>query len=210
MMTGEYDLGLFGRKFGDVWFTANWQLGLDADRDAELIDRHNACVEARDMVWMLGNLFAPGATDLDRVSGIQGRKILIAGEHDLCFSAHIDEPRELAAQTERYQRAGFHAIVNGAAMARKGWTMRLPLGPGREVFWLSPFQFAAGPGGTFAAWRPKRPARGSTPWLLCGEGDSSWHARDRMINVSVDAWQTPVPLELIHDQMNGAGDDDHE
>jgi calcineurin-like phosphoesterase family protein len=211
MMTGEYDLGLLARKYGDVWFTGNWRLGQDVQRDAQLIDRHNACVEARDMVWMLGNLFAPGVTpDLGRVPGIQGRKILMAGETDTCFSAHTADPKKLAALTDDYQRAGFHAVVNGAAMARKGWAMRLPLGPGRAVFWLSPFQFATGPNEPFAAWRPKRPVKGSAPWLLCGEGDSSWHARDRMINVSVDAWQTPVPLELIHDQMMEVGSDDHE
>lgn len=205
----SYDLGLMSRKYGDVWFTANWRLGADTERDAELIDRHNACVEARDTVWMLGNLFAPGVVlDLDRVAGIQGRKVLMAGEHDACFSAHIANPKLLASTTQRYREAGFVAVVNGAGMARKGWAMRLTLGLRRSVFWLSPFQFATGGSESFAPWRPKRPVRGSTPWLVCGEGDASWHARDRMINVSVDAWQTPVPLELIHDQMSGADEDD--
>ena len=210
-MTSRYatsTLSMFGgQKLPDVWFTANWQLGQQPDRDADLIDRHNALVEQTDWTWMLGNMVAtPDALRL--VPSIKGRKVLIAGPGDACFAGNEADPKALARLDARYRDAGFDNIVNGAAFARKGWAMRLPLGPQREVFWLSHFPYAQAGDVDHTVYRPKRPAGGSAPWLLCGAGGDQWHSRNRMINVSIDAWRAPVPLEIINETItNGDGDD---
>lgn len=192
---------MFSRSGPDVWFTANWRLGEDAERDAELIDRHNGLVEARDVVWIMGAAVVGDLGALDRVRGIQGRKMLIAGPDDACFAGNVDNPKTLATLSARYRDAGFESVVTGAAVARSGWTMRVQLGPNRSCLWLSHFPYARPEDTEYAVYRPKRPARGPVPWLLCGAAGAEWDSRDRMIDVSVDTWKSPVPLEIINETI---------
>lgn len=152
--------------------------------DEFLIDAWNALVAPGDDVWVLGDIaMAQHPSDLDAVSHLNGRKLLVPGNHDTCWTGF----RKRAANApQMYLDAGFDQVLHDPA----------PLTiAGRDVQ-LSHFPYQGDSTDTerYAAHRPKD--RGA--WLVHGHVHDRWRQRGRQINVGVDAWGgLPVAQETL-------------
>ncbi|MDQ6617987.1 MAG: metallophosphoesterase family protein [Actinomycetota bacterium] len=170
-----------------VWFTSDLHLGhaniISYSRrpfpdvvamNQGLIDRWNDAVGSADDVWVLGD-FALGRieTTLPLVRTLHGRKQLVSGNHDRCWSGHGSR----AAQwIERYLDAGFHRVHQG--------DLGLDVA-GIEVRGCHfPYIGDSHDHDRYVEARPVD--RGQ--WLLHGHVHERWRQRGRMINVGVDAW----------------------
>jgi len=181
------------------FFTADLHLGhgniIDycnrpfADVDAmntALVDRWNDAVGPDDEVIVLGD-FALGriAETLPLAGLLDGRKVLLAGNHDRCWSGHR---KGVDAAGERYLAAGFDEIWQGA--------VSLEIGGTRVLACHFPYRGDSHDEDRFVAHRPID--RGG--WLLHGHVHERWQTRGRMINVGVDVWDyAPVAEPTIAD-----------
>ena len=101
-----------------TWFTADLHFGhaniinysgrpfADAiAMNQALIERWNASIHPDDTAWVLGDV-ALGRIDetLALVGELNGRKLLLAGNHDRCWAGH---GRRAEGWTERYLASGF-------------------------------------------------------------------------------------------------------
>jgi calcineurin-like phosphoesterase family protein len=171
-----------GRPFADV--TAMNQA---------LIERWNASIHPDDTVWVLGDV-ALGRIDetLALVGELNGRKLLLAGNHDRCWAGH---GRRSEGWTERYLAAGFVEVHQGQTHVK--------VGNHRVLACHFPYRGDSHDHDRFVEQRPVDQGA----WLLHGHVHERWRQRGRMINVGVDAWgYGPVDestLEaLIHDGPN--------
>lgn len=170
-----------------VWFTSDLHFGhaniirycgrpfADADEmDEALIDRWNERVGASDDVIVLGDLALGRITEsLALVERLHGRKQLIAGNHDRCWSGHGPKAEPWV---ERYLDAGFEAVHQG--------TIALQLAGRRVLAGHFPY---VGDSHDEDRYQDHRPAdRGD--WLLHGHVHERWRQHGRMINVGSDAW----------------------
>jgi calcineurin-like phosphoesterase family protein len=166
-----------------TWFTADLHLGHAriielCDRpfsnvdemNSEIIRRWNTVVEDSDEVWVLGNVaLGTIAETLPLVSQLKGRKILIPGNHDRCWTGN---ERVRPVDIQRYLDVGF-TIMDGPRVHAEGWL-------------LSHFPYAGDSQGEdrHLAHRPKD--RGG--WLIHGHVHNEWLVNGRQINVGVDRW----------------------
>jgi calcineurin-like phosphoesterase family protein len=155
-----------------------------AEMDAALVDRWNETVGDDDEVVVLGD-FAMGkiSETLPLAALVRGRKVLLAGNHDRCWSGHR---KGVDAATARYLEAGFAEVWQGR--------VELQLA-GRTVLACHfPYRGDSHDHDRFVAHRPVD--RGA--WLLHGHVHERWQQRDRMINVGVDVWAyRPVAEEQL-------------
>lgn len=187
------------------WHTADWHLGhqnvieysgrpwASADEMTEgLIERHNERVAPGDTVWVHGDV-ALHRSQLVHVKRFNGRKILIAGNHDSCWDGHKRSARGAAA----YLDAGF------AEIQADGIVPRHILGSRPVMLSHLPYADPADPDQRYAS---KRPVNQGMP-LLCGHVHEKWRVKDRMINVGVDVndWY-PVPAEQLAEELKGSCD----
>jgi calcineurin-like phosphoesterase family protein len=170
-----------------VWFTADLHLGhaniigysrrpfpdVEAMNEA-LVTNWNDTVAPDDTVWILGDV-ALGRIEesLAHVGRLAGRKRLLAGNHDRCWTGH---GRRAEGWTERYLQAGFEAIRQGE--------MVLPLGGMDVLACHFPYRGDSHDHDRYVEHRPAD--RGL--WLLHGHVHEGWRQQDRMLNVGVDAW----------------------
>jgi len=169
-----------------TWFTADLHLGhrniIDycnrpfadvAEMNRVLIANWNETVGHDDTVWVVGD-FALGKIDetLTMVRKLNGRKILVAGNHDRCWHGH---KRRADAWTERYLDAGFDEIIQGET------TFDLPDGTTVTVCHF-PYRGDSHATDRFAQHRPNDDGG----WLIHGHVHDKWRQSDRMINVGVD------------------------
>ncbi|MEZ5258202.1 MAG: hypothetical protein R2705_15240 [Ilumatobacteraceae bacterium] len=166
-------IGYSGRPFRDV-----------AAMNSELVTRWNHVVARDDVVYVLGDV-ALGRPDetLELVPLLRGRKNLLAGNHDRCWSGHGSRS---VGWADRYLAAGFDAVEQG--------TLTTKLGRHRVRMSHLPYRTNADDQDRHAAHRPID--RGE--WLLHGHVHERWRQHGRMINVGVDAWDyAPVSAEEI-------------
>lgn len=169
-----------------TWFTADLHLGhrniIDycsrpfADVDAmneALIERWNDAVAEDDTVWVVGD-FALGkiADTLPLVDLLHGRKVLVAGNHDRCWSGH---GRRADGWTERYLDAGFDEVRQGST--------RIDIDGTSVVVCHFPYRGDSQRHDRFLEHR--QIDKGD--WLLHGHVHDRWIQHGRMINVGVDA-----------------------
>lgn len=182
------------------WHTADWHLGhqnvigysgrpwATADEMTDgLVARHNERVRAGDTVWVHGDV-ALHRSQLVHVKRFNGRKILIAGNHDSCWTGHKRAARAAAA----YLDAGF------AEIQADGIVPRHILGSRPVMLSHLPYADPTDPDQRYAS---KRPVNQGMP-LLCGHVHEKWRVKDRMINVGVDVndWY-PVPAEQLAEEL---------
>jgi len=170
-----------------LWFTSDLHLGHAniirySDRpftDVEamnraLIDGWNDTVDRDDDVWVLGD-FALGRIDatLPLAGRLHGRKHLLCGNHDRCWSGHGDRA---AAWVPRYRQAGFQEVRQGE--------LELAVAGTKTRACHFPY---VGDSHDHDRYLDARPVdRGQ--WLLHGHVHERWRQRGRMVNVGVDAW----------------------
>lgn len=169
------------------YFTADLHLGhrniIDYSgrpfRDADhmndaLVERWNSAVSPEDEVIVLGD-FAMGRIDetLPIARVLNGRKVLLAGNHDRCWLGH---KKGVEAATDRYLAAGFDEIWQG--------TVNVRVGDADVAACHFPYRGDSQDHDRYVAHRPAD----AGAWLLHGHVHERWKVRDRMINVGVDAW----------------------
>ncbi|WP_239375814.1 metallophosphoesterase family protein [Frankia sp. Cj5] len=151
--------------------------------NAGLVARWNAVVAATDTVWVLGDVSLT-PTKLGPVAALNGHKILVAGNHDSCWSGH----RRHAGQIRRYIEAGF-ADVHTSGVVREH---RI----GNQLVTLAHFPYR-GDHTESDRYVDSRPDDDGRP-LLCGHVHDAWQISERQINVGVDVWDwIPVPAATL-------------
>ena len=151
------------------------------EHDQYLIDQWNAVVSPLDQVWHLGDV---GLGDEDEVLNIirrlNGRKHLIAGNHDPVWPGH--------RQAHRHQRKWLEVFESVQAFARRR--------VGNHDVMLShlPYQGDHVEQERYTQFR----LRDQGDWLICGHVHDLWDIKDRQINVGVDVreWK-PILLDEI-------------
>jgi len=182
-----------------AWFTADLHLGHSniigycnrpfrdvAAMNDELIGRWNDTVADADTVWVLGDVaLGPIEQTLALVDRLAGHKLLLAGNHDRCWTGYGPKGQ---AWNGRYAAAGFEEIHQGE--------VTVPVdGTGVEVTACHfPYRGDSHDDERYPEHRPVD--RGG--WLLHGHVHDRWRQRGRMINVGVDAWEyRPVSSHTI-------------
>jgi calcineurin-like phosphoesterase family protein len=207
-LTAENSADTARRSGQDVsmttWFTADLHFGhaniiqycarpfLDVDSmNNVLVDRWNESVKPADTVWVLGDV-ALGRIDetLELVGELNGRKVLLAGNHDRCWSGHGDKS---APWIERYLDAGFDEVRHG----------EVNITVGRRTMRASHFPYR-GDSHDHDRYVDHRPVD-SGAWLLHGHVHERWRQRGRMVNVGVDAWDYRPVSEAQVDALIEAG-----
>lgn len=161
---------------------------LDEMHDA-MIYNWNTLVRPTDVVVVLGDV-AIGRRGLEQVRRLNGRKILVPGNHDSCWSYHKRWRRE----TERYVDVGFSVVWNG------GYCHDWPLGQMRVNLTHLPYQ--GDHTDRVERYAEQRLPDDGTP-LLCGHVHEAWKTHKTtsgtpMINVGVDQWDfTPVSEDQL-------------
>jgi len=144
------------------------------DMNVALVDRWNDTVGHDDEVVVLGDFAMGRITEtLPLVGLLHGRKILLAGNHDRCWSGHR---KGVDTATTLYLDAGFDEIWQGEVQLRMG---------GRTLLACHfPYRGDSQDHDRYVAHRPVD--RGA--WLLHGHVHERWRVQDHMINVGVDVW----------------------
>ena len=171
-------IGYCSRPFRDV-----------EEMNDALIGRWNDVVGADDEVVVLGD-FALGriAETLPLTLRLNGRKVLLAGNHDRCWAGHHRGAERAEAQ---YLAAGFDEIWQGSVL--------LDVAGVQVGACHFPYVGDSHDEDRYLLHRPVDEGA----WLLHGHVHERWRVRDRMINVGVDVWDyAPVAettvAELIH------------
>ena len=151
-----------------------------------MVERWNDAVDDGDEVWILGDLVLGRLTvNLSaHVSRLKGRKILVPGNHDTCWTGRKKGPSQIAVY---YDLGGItHIIDHPDPVELAGETVQLnhfPYDPG-----------IPGQPAKYAQWRPEDDGG----WLLCGHIHERWRQNRKQINVGVDAWNfAPVNDDTI-------------
>lgn len=182
-----------------VWFTADLHLGHAriielcnrpfasvAEMNETIIERWNAVVARTDMVFVLGDVALGRLSEtLPLVRRLHGRKCLVPGNHDRCWSGH---DRVSPADLRRYTDVGF--VVLPGHTFHRGLDAQLCHFPATVDVTSS-----AHGDDRFAAFRPViRPGK----WLVHGHVHNRWRVSDDQVNVGVDVWDfTPVSIETL-------------
>ena len=169
-----------------TWFTADHHFGhhniidycsrpftdVSAMNDA-LVQNWNDEVSPGDTVWVVGD-FALGkiSETLPIAGGLNGRKILVAGNHDRCWFGH---GKRSDGWTERYLDAGFEEVIQGST--------HVEIDGQRVLLCHFPYRGDSQDQDRFADARPVDKGE----WLLHGHVHDRWLQRGRMVNVGVDA-----------------------
>lgn len=165
---------------GTAWLTAATRFG---DPDSITVDAWNAAIKPTDIVWIIGGLLDPHLSGadvgdmLELVAALNGSKYLIAGPDDHPFHGHGHGKLMLDRWTQRYHdEGGLTGVVTGAATAKNGTALRMPLMGGlpfgNPVVLLSALAYADTPGVPASPYRPQPPGRAKSKdrrWLLHGE-----------------------------------------
>ncbi|MGF1599165.1 MAG: hypothetical protein ACFCVK_19990 [Acidimicrobiales bacterium] len=169
-----------------TWFTADLHVGHRniieycnrpfADVDAmnrALVDNWNEVVAHDDTVWVVGD-FALGkiAETLPIAGQLNGHKILLAGNHDRCWTGH--GPRA-EGWTERYLEAGFDEVVDDDSAT-------VTIGDRAVLACHFPYRGDSHGEDRFIDHRPVDDGG----WMLHGHVHERWAQHGRMINVGVD------------------------
>ena len=160
-----------------------------------LVERHNDLVADGDEVWILGDVAMGDRTVTlpAHVAALRGTKILVPGNHDLCWAGS----RSPDMHADLYLASGIDRIVHKPT----------PIRLANRTVRLNHFPYLDHPPGRppkFAQWRPADAGE----WLLCGHIHNAWRQKCHQINVGVDAWHySPVADDTLA-ALIAAGPDD--
>lgn len=190
-----------------AWFTADLHLGhaniirysnrpfADAESmNQALVERWNSVVRPTDTIWVLGDVALGRIADtLALVSTLNGRKLLLAGNHDRCWSGHGHRAQ---VWTERYLQAGFAEVHQDH--------VRVTIGARSVLACHFPYRGDSHDHDRYVEHRPADQGE----WLLHGHVHERWRQRGRMINVGVDAWDCRPVSEAEVAALIGSGPQD--
>jgi calcineurin-like phosphoesterase family protein len=165
------------------------------EMDDGLVANYNSVVGPEDTLWFVGDI-AIRREGLTQISRINGRKILVAGNHDACWVGHRKQGRARNA-IKWYLDAGFDEVHTG--------TVKTVLGGRPVLISHLPYATPHGSGGEEEGWVDKyatrRPVDEGLP-LICGHVHEKWRTHPthgRMFNVGVDAnsWFPVAESEIV-------------
>ena len=155
-----------------------------------MVDRWNDVVSDSDEVWIVGDLVMGDLeTNLRcHVSLLKGRKILVPGNHDVCWQHRSKGPRRIA---DYLDLGGIARIVNDP---------RPVMLAGQQVL-INHFPYVLDPQYDTKFMRHRPDDNGG--WLLHGHIHEKWRQSGRQINVGVDAWGfAPVSDETLSEMIS--------
>lgn len=136
-----------------------------------LLATWRAIVGAHDEVWVLGDLALNDVVaSLELVKELPGRKLLVPGNHDRCWSGH----KKAVDRWKGTYRSADLEVVDAPV------TLRLANG----TVLLDHFPYDSSPDQRHAAHWPVD----NGGWLLHGHVHTRWRQNGRQVNVGVDAW----------------------
>jgi calcineurin-like phosphoesterase family protein len=175
------------RKTVVRWFTSDWHFGhrnvinyCDRpwnhinDMDKDLVDRWNATVQPQDTVYFLGD-FAFNWKKPEEISPLlNGRKILVAGNHDKCFSMSGEISHE---KEKRYLGMGWAEVHQILKINLKDSTRAL----------LSHLPYLDNHSKEYdIRYKKQRPIRGEEDVLIHGHHHCKYLKKDNKIDVGID------------------------
>lgn len=139
-----------------------------------LVERWNDVVTDDDEVWVLGDV-AMG--DIQRslrcVGRLNGRKVLVTGNHDRCWDGHGSNSRRWI---QVYRDAGFDEIRQGV--------VPVEIGGIDAIACHFPYEGDSHDADRFVGSRPVDEGK----LLLHGHVHETWRENGRQVNVGVDVW----------------------
>ena len=191
-----------------TWYTADLHFGHERiielshrpfatvqEMDDALVYRWNERVTPTDEVFVLGDVVIPERA-LVNVSRLNGRKILVPGNHDGCHWMHR---RHMRAR-RLYLEAGFSVILDDGRAHEHYLSYRHDRVA--EVN-LSHFPYRGGGDHTFVERYGEWRLEDTGVPLLCGHVHDAWKVKagpagSPMVNVGVDVWDfAPVDSETL-------------
>lgn len=162
------------------------------DMNEMIVQNWNTDVQEDDVVWVLGDVAMGSFVDsMALVRRLNGRKILIPGNHDRISPAYPDQrPHKVREARMAYRNAFFDIYPNGLTISLYGSYTS-------QAVRLSHYPYVSeGDEG-----RPEldayRPVDDGLP-LLHGHVHSLWTTNGRQFNVGVDVHGfRPVPIEVV-------------
>ncbi len=155
------------------------------EMNEEMVHRWNNKVGIDDVVYYLGDFSLSKSLVVPFASRLNGKKILIMGNHDVCHPTH---KKKAVEGMEIYKQAGFKDIVLETTIEIAGQNVILNHMPYLEEEPKPQYKTR------FQNYRPKR----SDNWLIHGHVHEKWKTKDKMLNVGVDVWDfCPVSIEEI-------------
>lgn len=157
-----------------------------------LVKYWNETVKPEDMVYYLGDFSMSFNTARQYVRHLNGRKILITGNHDECSHLHSKYKKNPQLMLDKYHHAGFESILPSLSTEIDGKEVLLHHFPYREV---------EKPGEHDKAYvvrylDERQEDKGLT--LLHGHTHGTWLKKGNCIDVGVDSWSYhPVSLDQI-------------
>ncbi len=162
--------------------------------DEFLIRQWNDVADADDLVYCLGDTSYKQETLRRIIPRLNGRKVLIVGNHDPYFERMTSgDKRAIDHARQRAQEAGFEAIYNELVIEAEGI--------GRVKLNHYPYAPLADGDELFAKYLHLRPEPSGEVLLIHGHIHSQWLSKQQqgqplMVNVGVDAWGLrPVSIE---------------
>lgn len=154
------------------------------EMNADLITRWNNRVQPEDTVYYLGDFSLSLASALSIPAQLNGKKILVSGNHDYTHPSHRKYRQGI--NIEKYLQNGWDEVCLEKTITLGDYEIllnHLPYSADEYGYKLDKF-------------RPK-----SDKILLCGHVHEKWRTRTEprlMINVGVDVWDyTPVSEEEV-------------
>ena len=183
---------------GKVWFTSDPHFGHRniisycnrpyanvEEMNAKLIENFNSVVSNDDTAYILGDVSLGRNWVRECVPQLNGRKILIKGNHDWCHPCQAKSPGKLAKMEYEYLEAGFAEIYE---------TLMLQVGPELVQLHHMPFFDPAESDLRYPQFRPVDNGH----WLIHGHVHNAWKTRRKQINVGVDVWDyKPVAEDVL-------------
>ena len=155
--------------------------GLIAQHNEELIERWNTTVTPDDTTWLLGDV-CMGDTlgSLELVRRLNGRKLLVTGNHDKVWPGHSTARKQFRAWLDV-----FDYITPFAKIKLNGRYAKLS---------HFPYEGDHTAEERFSDYRPVD----NGDWLIHGHVHDLWKRNGRQINVGVDRWEFyPVSVDRI-------------
>jgi calcineurin-like phosphoesterase family protein len=142
------------------------------EMNVDLINKWNSVVSPGDEVYYLGD-FSLSAKALPIVSQLSGKKILIAGNHDLCWKGR----KGYEKKAELYREAGFHVVLH--------LPDEIVIHGERVLLWHLPYLTEDNPDERYKEFR----IFNNGQWLLHGHSHGYRFVKNKnMIDVGVDCW----------------------
>lgn len=168
-----------GRQYKEIW-----------EMNAKLVEEWNKLVQPDDIVYYLGDFSMNFSQVRHLVNSLNGKKILVPGNHDEVHPVNKKCRKDPEKQREIYLNAGFSEIHLHSTLfiEELGITVNLSHMPYKAM--------EPGPHGD--KYENYRLDYDPNTWLLHGHVHQHWKVKENMINVGIDAWSMkPVSLDQI-------------